>query len=75
MSKTVWIAGTIGCGSWELLGVYSTRELAVSNCFREDNFVATMSLDAPAMSETETFEGLEYFPFEENNENQGELNQ
>ncbi len=48
-----------------VLGIYSTEELAIQNCFRPTDIIGAVELDAPAVDENIEWVSA-YFPLNEN---------
>lgn len=62
--KTVWVAGQVindELGQWEIIGVFSDEEKAVSACREPTDFVGPVKLDAIYPRESIDWAGA-YYP-------------
>jgi hypothetical protein len=62
--EKVWVA-------WEVAGIFSARELAVSACLSPAYFVAPIDLDVQAPAESAAWPGLEW-PYKHTEGNKAE---
>lgn len=60
----LFVVGKETGGSWEIMGVFSSKEKAESICLDSSYFVGPMKLDEPAPVETTDWPGL-YTPKED----------
>ena len=56
----LWICGRY-TGNWEILGAFSTEELALARCTRDNDFVAPIELDKSVSEELTEWPDL-YYP-------------
>jgi hypothetical protein len=56
----VFVAGDMGRDPWELIGVFSTEELAIAACVTPTQFVGPMELDVSTPEETTVWPDLVY---------------
>jgi hypothetical protein len=61
--ELLWIVGRLHSGdegSWEVLGIYSSREKAIARCRTAFDFIATVVLDSDAPEERVAFPHYEF---------------
>jgi hypothetical protein len=63
--KELWLCGQYRSGDvpnvvWDLQGIFSTKERAISACKNRHYFIAPIKVDEEAPDETETMPGVEY---------------
>ena len=59
---TIWICGRT-TDNWEILGAFSTEELALARCTRDNDFVAPLEVDKSLPEELMDWPEL-YYPAE-----------
>ena len=59
---TLWVCGRY-TDNWEVLGAFSTEELALARCTKDNDFVAPLELDESLPEEVTEWVGL-YYPAE-----------
>lgn len=57
---TVYVVGEMSRTPWEMVGVFSTRELALAACVRYSQFIAPLEMDQSTPEETTVWPGVEY---------------
>lgn len=61
-NMTLWLCGRF-TSNWEILGAFSTEELALARCTRYNDFVAPLELDKSLPEELTEWPGF-YYPSE-----------
>ena len=60
---TIWICGRTENSNWEILGAFSTEELAIDRCTMDSDFVAPLDIDESLSDEIIEWPRL-YYPLE-----------
>ena len=65
VTNKVWLALRRDDPIFEVLGIYSTEQLAIANCFRPTDVIGRIKIDEPAFDENKPWDTA-YFPLNEN---------
>ena len=57
---TVWVCGHVSHNGWEVMGIFTEKEVALQYCINVNYFVAPMELNRFVGHETNKWPGLVY---------------
>ena len=59
--ETVWLVRVIAVDSVEVMGIYTTEELAIANCYSRNDVIGKVMVDKPSVDNKISWDGA-YFP-------------